>query len=76
MMSRGLCSRASASTSSKSIRPSSRRTPYCTALNHLPERFGAAPWVRCPPAASDMPRIVSPGFSRASITHWLAWAPE
>ena len=25
---------------------SSRRTPYCTALNHLPDWFGAAPWVR------------------------------
>ena len=31
------------------------------ALSHLPEKFGAAPWVRWPPAASDMPRIVSPG---------------
>ena len=47
-----------------------------TALNHLPEMFGGAPCVRCPPAASDMPRIVSPGCSSARNTAWLACAPE
>ena len=39
-------------------------TPYCTALNHLPDKFGLAPWVRCPPAASDMPSTVSPRFDQ------------
>ena len=58
------------------MRASSRRTPYCTARNHLPERLGGAPWVRCPPAASDMPRMVSPGCSSASITAWFACEPE
>ena len=28
------------------------RTPYCTARNHLPDMFGAAPCERWPPAAS------------------------
>src|SRR5882672_10954998 len=41
------------------MRASSRRTPYCTALNHLPERLGGAPWVRWPPWASDIPRKLS-----------------
>jgi hypothetical protein len=44
------------------------RTPYCTALNHLPDWFGAAPWVRCPPEARFMPRIVSPGFQERMNT--------
>ena len=76
MISLGLCSWASRSTWSKSIRPSSARTPYCTALNHLPDMAGLAPWVRWPPASRDMPRMVSPGESRASLTAPLAWAPE
>ena len=41
MISFGWCSCARRSTSSKSISASSRRTPYCTALNHLPEIDGA-----------------------------------
>ena len=52
-------------TSSRSIRPVSRRTPYWTALNHLPLAAGAAPWVRWPPAARDSPMIVSPGLAKA-----------
>ena len=48
---------------SMSMRWSSRRTPYCTALNHLPDRLGAAPCVRCPPRrqrqAED--RVAGPG---------------
>ena len=46
------------------------------ALNHLPDWFGAAPWVRWPPEARFMPRIVSPGLSSARNTPWLAWLPE
>jgi hypothetical protein len=33
-----------------------RRTPYWTALNHLPDWLAGAPWVRWPPAARLMPR--------------------
>ena len=40
------------------------RTPYCTARNHLPDRLGAAPCVRWPPAARLMPRMVSPGLQQ------------
>ena len=47
---------------------SSRRTPYCTALNHLPDTLACAPCVRWPPAASSMPRTVSPGCSSARYT--------
>ena len=52
-------------TSSKSIRPVSRRTPYCTALNHLPPTATPAPCVRWPPIGSASPRIVSPGEANA-----------
>ena len=31
----------------------------------LPDWFGAAPWVRWPPASRLMPRMVSPGLSSA-----------
>jgi hypothetical protein len=55
---------------------SSSRTPYCTALNHLPDMAGLAPCVRWPPASSDMPRMVSPGLVSASITPPFACAPE
>src|SRR5680860_779236 len=51
-------------------------TPYWTALNHLPDMFGGAPWVRWPPAARLMPRTVSPGLISARNTDWLAWEPE
>ncbi len=51
-------------------------TPYWIALNHLPDRLGRAPWVRCPPEARSIPRIVSPGLMVASITAWFACAPE
>ena len=44
-------------------------------MNHLPDRFGGAPCVRWPPAASAMPRIVSPGYSSATNTAWFAWRP-
>ncbi len=67
MISFGFSARATRSTSSRSMSASCRRTPYCTARNHLPERLAGAPWVRWPPAASDMPRMVSPGFSSASM---------
>ena len=46
------------------------------ALNHLPDMAGLAPWVRWPPASSDMPRMVSPGLVSASITAPLACAPR
>jgi len=75
MISLGRLSFANRSTSSKSIRWSSARTPYCTALNHFPDIDGGAPWVRWPPAASDRPITVSPGLTSASITAPLAWAP-
>ena len=40
------------------------RTPYCTALNHLPDWLGRAPWVRWPPASRLIPRMVSPGLQK------------
>src|SRR3546814_2344823 len=54
----------------------SSRTPYWTALNHLPDMAAFAPWVRCPPASSDRPMMVSPGLVSASMTAPLACAPE
>src|SRR6185437_2509099 len=55
---------------------SSCRTPYWTALNHLPDCAGGAPWVRWPPAARLRPMIVSPGFRSAIMTAPFACAPE
>src|SRR3546814_6963741 len=54
----------------------SSRTPYWTALNHLPDMAAFAPWVRCPPASSDRPMMVSPGLVSANMTAPLACAPE
>ena len=77
MISFGLCSWASALDLVEVDADGRRgRTPYWTALNHLPDMAGLAPWVRWPPASSDMPRIVSPGLVSASITAPLACAPE
>ena len=52
-------------TSSKSTRPVSWRTPYCTGRNHLPVADTDQPWVRWPPIGSAMPMIVSPGWANA-----------
>ena len=51
-------------------------TPYDTTLNHLPDWLAGEPWVRWPPWSSAMPMKVSPGFSSARNTAWLACAPE
>ncbi len=56
---------ASARTSSRSTRPVSRRTPYCTERNHLPVADTPQPCVRCPPIGSAMPITVSPGSQKA-----------
>ena len=61
----GCSLRARSRTSSKSIRPVSARTPYCTARNHLPVTETGQPWVRCPPIGSDIPITVSPGLRNA-----------
>ena len=45
-------------------------------MNHLPDWLAGVPWVRWPPWSSAMPRKVSPGFSSAMKTAWLACAPE
>ena len=34
-----------------------------------------APWVKWPPCARDMPKMVSPGFKTEAYTAWLAWEP-
>ena len=52
-------------TSSKSTRPVSARTPYCTAWNHLPVADTGQPWVRWPPIGSAIPITVSPGSRNA-----------
>ena len=43
----------------------SRRTPYCTELNHLPPTATPAPCVRWPPIGSASPMTVSPGEANA-----------
>ena len=55
-----------------SMRWSSRRTPYGTGLNHLPDMLTGEPWVRWPPAARLSPMKVSPGCISAKNT-WFAW---
>ncbi|MNG08204.1 hypothetical protein D3C84_915440 [compost metagenome] len=50
--------------------------PYCTALYSLPEEETLAPWVRWPPWARLMPRMVSPACSSARYTALLAEEPE
>ena len=39
--------------------------PIETTLKNFPEKFTGEPWVRCPPWARFMPRIVSPYFKQA-----------
>ena len=68
--------RASSRTSSKSIRPVSARTPYCTPRNHLPVAETPQPCVRWPPIGSAMPITVSPGSANARYTARLAGEPE
>ena len=72
----GRSARAIARTSSRSTMPSSRRTPYWTARNHLPVADTFHPWVRCPPAGSAIPITVSPGDASAMYTARLAGEPE
>jgi hypothetical protein len=57
--------RARSRTWSRSRRPVSARTPYCTARNHLPVTETGQPWVRCPPIGSAIPMTVSPGCRNA-----------
>ena len=64
-MSLGRSVRASSRTRSRSTRPVSRRTPYCTLRNHLPVTDTFQPWVRCPPMDRFMPMTVSPGSRKA-----------
>ena len=64
-MSFGRSRRARSRTSSRSTRPVSRRTSYCTLRNHLPVTETGQPCVRWPPIGSDMPMIVSPGWTKA-----------
>jgi hypothetical protein len=61
----GRCLRASSATSFRSTRPVSLRTPYGTDAKYLPEMLTFQPWVRCPPAGSPRPMMVSPGLQNA-----------
>ena len=61
----GRSASASSRTWSKSMRPVSWRTPYCTPRNHLPVAETPQPWVRWPPMGSAMPMTVSPGSAKA-----------
>ena len=61
----GRSASARSRTWSRSTRPVSGRTPYCTAWNHLPVADTGQPWVRCPPIGSAMPITVSPGCRKA-----------
>ena len=64
-MTLGRSARARSRTSSRSTRPVSARTPYCTARNHLPVTETGQPCVRWPPIGSAMPITVSPGCRNA-----------
>ena len=72
----GRSDRASSRTWSRSRRPVSARTPYCTAWNHLPVADTGQPCVRWPPIGSAMPITVSPGCRNARYTARLAGEPE
>ena len=61
----GRSRRARSRTSSRSSRPVSARTPYCTEWNHLPVAETGQPCVRCPPIGSAIPITVSPGWRKA-----------
>ena len=61
----GRSASARSRTSSRSSRPVSARTPYCTERNHLPVTDTDQPWVRCPPMGSAIPITVSPGCRNA-----------
>ena len=45
-------------------------------LEPLARQVGCAPWVRWPPGRGPCRGSVSPGWSRARNTAWLAWLPE
>ena len=58
---------ASARTSSRSMRPVSRRTPYCTARNQWPVVETLQPCVRWPPGGSAMPMHRVAGLAEGEV---------
>ena len=55
---------------------SSRRTPYWTALNHLPDMVDRSAVGQVAASGQRHAEDVSPGCSSAMKTAWLACAPE